>query len=272
MSERYVIPSLDRAIRVLEYLSEAPRGLTLADMGRMSEIPKSTLFRILVTLQQRHCVTWHERERVYRLGSRLWELGNRFLDQSDLYPVASRHMEALAERSGETVFLGTLEDGEIIYLRRVESPKSITIVKNLGQRVPAHCTATGMAVLAFLPEEDVDAIWDVHGLEAYNEVTVIDRETLKQRLEQIRRDGYAVVDGEYNRELLCISAPIFDHTRYPRASLTVAMLTSQTDAERVRKVACMIQDAVQEVSRSMGYLGSRKAGAARHQLTTTVSE
>lgn len=257
MNERYVIPSLDRAIQVLEILSRAPGGLGLAEMARMSEVPKSTLYRILVTLQQRHCVAWHEKERVYRLGSRLWELGNRFLDQSDLYPLASRQMEALAERSGETVFLGMLEDGEIIYLRRVESPKSVTIVKKLGQRVPAHCTATGMAVLAFLPEEEVDAIWDVQGLQVYNEATVIDRETLKRRLEKTRHDGYAVVDGEYNRELLCISAPIFDHTYFPRASLTVAMLTSQTDAERVKKVAAMVQDASQDVSRSLGYLGSR---------------
>lgn len=272
MNERYVIPSLDRAISVLEFLSDAPRGLPLAELGRMSEIPKSTLFRILVTLQKRHCVTWHEKERVYRLGSRLWELGNRFLDQSDLYPTASRHMEALADRCGETVFLGTLEDGEIIYLRRVESPKSITIVKNLGQRVPAHCTATGMAVLAFLPEDEVDGIWDEHGLQAYNEATVIDRATLKHRLTEIRDNGYAVVDGEYNSELLCISAPIFDHTHYPRASLTVAMLTSQANADRVRSVAGMIQEAVGEVSRSMGFLADRDGSATHHQLTTATSE
>lgn len=272
MNERYVIPSLDRAISVLDLLSGEPRGLTLAEMGRLSAIPKSTLFRILVTLQNRHCVTWHEKERVYRLGSRLWELGNRFLDQSDLYPVASRHMEILAERCGETVFLGTLEDGEIIYLRRVESPKSITIVKNLGQRVPAHCTATGMAVLAFLPEAEVDAIWDEHGLQVYNEATVIDRATLKHRLAQIRRDGYAVVDGEYNRELLCISAPIFDHTHFPRASLTVAMLSSQSNAERVRRVARTIQEVVQEVSRSMGYIGRPEGIASREPLATTTSE
>ncbi len=257
MNDRYVIPSLNRAFQVLDLLAQEPQGLTLAEAGRRSGIPKSTLFRILVTLQKHHCVAWNERERVFRLGSRLWELGKCFLDHSDLYHSSSRYMQTLADQSGETVFLGTMEEGEVMYLRRVESPKSVTVVKKLGQRAPAHCTATGMAMLAFMDEASVDAIWDAHGLRAFNETTVTDRDELKRRLTKIRAEGYAVVDGEYNQELLCISAPVFDHTHHPAASMTVAMLSSQgISEERIRGVAGMIQQVVQEMSREMGYLGA----------------
>ena len=153
MSERYVIPSLERAFQVLDLLAAEPKGMTLAELVRRSGIPKSTLFRILLTLKKHHAVALDEALRKYRLGFRLWELGLCFLDQSDLYQASSRYMKTLAEQSGETVFMGTLEDGEVIYLRRMESPKSITVVKKLRQRVPAHCTATGVAMLAYLPRK-----------------------------------------------------------------------------------------------------------------------
>lgn len=254
MSERYVIPSLDRAFRVLGLLSDG-QGYSLAELGRLTKIPKSTLFRILITLQKHHAVVWHEEERCFRLGSKMWELGTSFLEQSDLYHVASRFMKALAERSLETVFLGKMEEGMVVYLRRMESPKSITVVKKLGQRVPAHCTATGVAMLAFMPEEEVETILDRHGMASFNEATITDRDALKQRFRQVRRSGYAVVDGEYNRELLCVSAPVFDFSGRPCASLTVAMLSAQlSDRQRVTTVAELVRHEAQEFSREMGYL------------------
>lgn len=255
MSERYIIPSLERALHVIDLLSDDPDGLTFAEMGRRTDIPKSTLFRILVTLQKHHCVAWNEGERLYRLGSRLWQYGNSFIEQSDLYHASSKYMKLLAEQSRETVFLGGLEDGEVIYLRRMESPKSITVVRKLKQRVPAHCTATGVAMLAFLPPAEVESILDRHGMAPYNEATLTDREKFMARLSAARRDGYAVVDGEYNRELLCISAPVFDHAHRPCASLTVAMLSSQVngDRDRLQSIAAKVREVAQACSCEMGY-------------------
>jgi DNA-binding IclR family transcriptional regulator len=254
MSDRYVIPSLARAFQVLDMLVEEPKGLTLAEMGRRSDIPKSTLFRILVTLQKHHAIAWNEEERNFRLGSRLWELGINYLDQSDLYHASSRYMKALAEQSRETIFMGTMEEGEVIYLRRMESPKSITVVKKLRQRVPAHCTATGVAMLAFLPESEVQHIIDEHGLPAFNDATLTDRDALMRRLQEVRDTGVAIVDGEYNQELLCVSAPVFDHTNRPRASLTIALISSQlNDRNRINTVAEQVRQVAQEFSREMGY-------------------
>lgn len=253
MSERYVIPSLQRAIQVLGLMADEQRSMTLAELTQRSGIPKSTLFRIMVTLQKHHCVTWSEEERSYRLGSYLWELGNRFADQSDLLRVSPNYMEALAEVSGETVFLSKIEDGEVVYLRRMESQKSVTVVKKLESRVPAHCTATGVAMLAFLPEKEVDAIIEEHGLEAFNEATVTSREALFERLAQVKEQQFAVVDGEYNRELLCVASPVFDYTHRPCAALTVAMLSAQlTDRSRIDRVGHMVRQAAQDLSREMG--------------------
>ena len=259
MDERYVIPSLDRAFSVLEMLGHASRGLSLAELVRQSNIPKSTLFRILVTLQKRHCVVWDEENRSYRLGSMLWSLGSSFLDQSDIYRMAAVHMKDLAEKTRETIFLGEMEDDEVVYLRRMESPRSVTVVKKLGQRVPMHCTATGMAMLAFMPREQIDAFLERTTLAAFNEATITDRQALLERLSQIKRDGYAVVDGEFNEELLCISAPVFDHTRQPRASLTVAMLSNQApNRQKKTTTANFVMAASRDFSRELGYMQPSK--------------
>ena len=254
MKERYVIPSLERAFQVLDLLAAEPKGITLADLVRQSDIPKSTVFRILLTLKKHHVVVLDEASRRYRLGSRLWELGLCFLDQSDLYQASSRYMTALAEQSGETVFMGTLEDGEVIYLRRMESQKSITVIKKLRQRVPAHCTATGVAMLAYLPRAEQEAILETHGLTAHTDATVTDPDVFRERLVQTRKDGVAVVNGEYNRELLCVSAPIFDHSRRPCASLTVAMIAAQVvDQSHIDTIADMVRQQARLFSREMGY-------------------
>lgn len=253
MSDRYVIPSLERAIQVLGLLASEPRGLSLADLARATSIPKSTLFRILVTLQKHHCVATDKDTGAYRLGSYLWELGNGFAEQTDIFKVSADQMELLADECGETVFLSRLEDGEVVYLKRVESDKSVAVVRKLQARVPAHCTATGLALLAWMPEEEVDAVLDMHGMEAFNEVTITDRRVLAERLAEARRREYAVVDGEYNRELLCVAAPVFDHRRRPCAALTVAMLSSQVvGVEQVERVGAAVRAAARRVSGGLG--------------------
>jgi DNA-binding IclR family transcriptional regulator len=253
MNERYVIPSLDRAFHVLGILANERRGLTLAELARATDIPKSTLFRILVTLQKHHAVVSDPDGGAFRLGSYLWKLGNSFADQTDLFRASSAQMEALADQCGETVFLSKLEDGEVVYLRRMESPKSVTVVKKLQSRVPAHCTATGIALMAWMQSDEVSAILDKHGMEAFNEATVTDRRVLNERLTEARRREYAVVDGEYNRELLCVAAPVLDHNQRPCAALTVAMLSSQVEGyEQVEKVGAAVRAAARSVSKEMG--------------------
>lgn len=268
MNDRYVIPSLDRALQVMGLLASEGRGFTLAELSRMSDIPKSTLFRILVTLQKHHCVV--AADGTFRLGSRLWELGNSFADQTDLFSISSSHMEALAVACNETVFLSKLEDGEVVYLRRMESPKSVTVVKKLQTRVPVHCTATGIALLAWLPPSEVEATLAGHELGSFNDATITDRSILMARLGEARRRGFAVINGEYNRELLCVAAPVFDHQQRPHAALTVAMLASQVEAdEQVERIGEAVTATAQALTRE---LGGKDAGREAVQESLSVSQ
>lgn len=253
MSNKYSVTAVDRAFDVLECLARNEEEMGLADIARETDIPKSTLFRIMTTLQERSCVSRDEERKTYRLGMHLLELGHAFRDQSNLLDAAETHMGSLAEACEESVFLGMLDEDEIIYVRRKESPKSAVFVRKLGKRAPAYCTATGLAMLAFRPEEDVKRILQASDLKAYSAHTTTDRDELHQKLEDVRQSCVAVVDGEYNPSLLCVSAPVFDENGTSVASITVALLSAQVSGERVESMKTQVRNTAQALSKERGY-------------------
>lgn len=260
MTQRYIVPSLDRAVQVLTLLSKEEKGLSLADLGRRSGIPKSSLFRILTTLRVHDFVQWSENEHSYRLGHYIWELGRGFVDQCEPYRVAEPHMNRLSEATGETVFLAKMEGRIMVYLRRVDGTKAVAMMRNLGQSTPIFCTASGRAILANLPETEAESVLDSQEIVAHTEKTVIDRAKLIEKLSEVRRLGYSVVDAEYNRELLCISAPVFDHENRPCAALTLAMLSSQgAQSGIIGEYAPQVRESASAFSRDLGFLGERAA-------------
>ncbi len=252
MSERYTVPSVDRAFQALHLLAEHG-SLGLSELVRLSSIPKTSLYRILSTLENRRAVLSNGQGE-YRLGSIMLELSSHYLDGFEFLQEAYGPMRELATACGETVFLAHLEDDAVVYTRRVESPLSITAVRKLGNRAPAHCTATGVAMLAFMPRSDVDRLLDMHGLEAFNEATVTDRDSFYSRLQQVRETGIAVVDGEYEKELLCISAPVLDHLKHPSAAITVALLShTNPSPEKIAETSEHVKKAAEKLSRLSGY-------------------
>ncbi|MFB6273042.1 MAG: IclR family transcriptional regulator [Salinibacter sp.] len=260
MSDKYTVTAVDRAFEVLESLSQSDEELSLVDLAQETDIPKSTLFRILSTLEDWKCVVRDEKQKTYQLGLRLMELGNAYRDQSDLLDVAEKHMEALARDCQESVFLGMLDGEEIVYVRQKASRKSAIFVQKLGKRAPVYCTATGLAMLAFRPEEEVARILDASDLEAHTANTTTDREVLERKLEQIRESGVAVVDGAYNPALLCVSAPVFEEEGTPVASVTVALLSARVGEERIEAMKDRVRSVARELSRERGHFEDRPFG------------
>ena len=262
MSNDYTVTAIDRAFDVLECLARSDDEMSLVDLARETGIPKSTLFRLMSTLQERKCVTRDEERKTYRLGLRLMELGHAYRDQSNLLDAAETHMETVAEACEESVFLGMLDEQEVIFVRSKESPKSAVFVRKSGQRAPAYCTATGLAMLAFRPQEEVERILEASELKAHTPNTTTDADALREKLQEIRHTHVAVVDGEYNPALLCVSAPVFDEEGTSVASLTVALLSAQVTDERIEKMKKHVRNTAQNLSKERGYFEDRFPEAA----------
>jgi DNA-binding IclR family transcriptional regulator len=256
---RYTVTSLDRAFDVLEVLAERGDGQTLSNLSRITDIPKSTLFRILSTLQDRNCVSLDVDTKKYTLGLKLRELGSAFIEKTNLDSAAAPFMRDLADSCRESVFLALMDQAEIVYVRRMASPNSVMMVRKLGHRAPVHSTATGVAMLAFLPKERREEIIEKMNFTKHNSRTNTDPDELRKRLVDIRQEGVAVVDGEYNPELLCVSAPILGTGGTVEAAITVAMPSSEAPTDRVEAVKKEVREASFGISRQLGYVENSRS-------------
>ena len=158
MTKDYTVPAIHRAIRVLEILAASHTGFSLAELARQTNIPKSSLFRILLTLEQSSVVLQDHARNVYTLGMKLIDWGNTALDKIDLKTVAHPHLMRLAHETRESFYLAILDDYEVIIIDRADTPEIWRMVTRLGQRSPVHVTATGQVILADMGPEAFDTL------------------------------------------------------------------------------------------------------------------
>jgi len=208
MPEVRYVRSIERAIDALELLVRAERPLTLAEIVGQLGAPKSTVLNILRTLVRRRLVEHDEGSRSYRPGYRLAALAERAGTAAGLPRTARAHLEALARASGEVALLAVPDGDGIIFIDKVESPQPIQYVPPVGTRRPLHCNSAGKMTLAMRPPQEWDAYVARVGLARYTASTIVDAQKLKAELRRIRRNGYAVSDGELLEDLIGLAAPV----------------------------------------------------------------
>lgn len=158
----------------------------------------------------------------YKLGIKLFELGNYVGQHLDIGIIARPIIKDLVKELNETVHLVSLQRDELIYIEKVEGHSALTIYSHIGKRAPFHCTGVGKAILSQLSEEEVDRILSSASLEAFTEFTMTNIEKIKGSLPAIREQGYAFDDEEIELGLKCVAAPIFNHQGNVVASISCA--------------------------------------------------
>ncbi len=257
MPPNYTVPALDRAVKVLELLSNAPHGLSLAQLATQTKVPKSTMFRILYTMQQNAIVVEDSERKTFTLGMKLLEWGNAALSKIDIKIIAHPHLVNLAHETRESFYLAMLDQGEVILIDHVDTPEIWKMVTRLGHRSPFHCTATGLVLTADLKPEEVDAMIERQGLRRYTSKTITTPTKLKKRLEEVRKQGYALADGEYKPDLCAIAVPIRDHSGKVTASLMTAVPSERVSREKrlVDDLITVLRREAAIISKRIGYNG-----------------
>jgi DNA-binding IclR family transcriptional regulator len=157
-------------------------------------------------------------------------------------------MEKLSADSGETVNLGIINKADIIYLEKILNNDPIRIELQVGHSVPAHCTAMGKAILAFLPPEKLEVIVSTIRFEKRTAATIQDLATLKAELARIREEGYAIDNGELIEGIKCIAAPVSLPGRGAFAAISIAGPSFRLTEERVKKLIPLVMKAAEETS------------------------
>lgn len=248
--------AVERAADLLSALAQAGGPVGVRDLSNRTGISKSTVHRILVSLESRGFVESEPATGRYRLGVRAMEVGAAVLEQMELLGVCRPFLEELLRQTNETVNLAILdeEEGQVVYLAKLEPPQTIRINTRLGARRPAHCTALGKALLAELAPARLAAILHRRPLCPLTERTLVDRETLVQHLVECRRRGYAVDDEEFEEGILCVGAPLWDHSGSLLAAISVSAPRFRTPPERVAQLGEMVRSTARDISRRFGYL------------------
>ncbi len=252
----YQLHSLDRAVSVLEVLGQSDTPLSLAEICQRMSLHKSTAHRSLMVLE-RSALIERTQENRFRLGLKLYELGNRAVEQIDLRARVQPFFRRLATQVGETVHLSVLQKTSVVYLDKVEPNRRVCMSSKIGTSNPVYCTSMGKAMLAFQPEDTIEQIIAKIRFVRFTHKTLGSRETLLKALERVRRRGYAIDDEEIEVGVRCIGAPIFNEHHRAIAAVSVSGPASRITVQSVPAIAEHLLRCCREISASLG-LHTRK--------------
>ncbi len=247
---------LDRALDILETLAGDDEPVRLVDLASRLGLHKSTVHRLVATLARRRYVERDRNTGHYRLGLKVFELGSWFFNRMELRQEARPHMQELVDQTLETAHLGVLDEGQVIYIEKVESPQRVRMYSELGKRAPAHCTGMGKVLLAHLPEEELDGLISLRGLKRFTSNTITDPEQLKDHLARVRAQGFAIDDTEHEEAIRCVAAPVRNYRNEVVAALSISGPASRLSRERLAQLADLVRAAALRISRRLGYNGN----------------
>lgn len=246
------IRAVDRTFTIIDGLKEL-NGATVTELAEHVELPKSTVYNYLQTLLEDEYIV--EDDGVYRVGLRFLEIGEHARCKQEIYQVAPTEIDKLAEETGELANLVVEEHGLGVYLYRSKGDDAVDLDNPVGKRQYLNGTAFGKAMLAYMPEAQVERIIDRHGLPARTENTITDRETLYAELDQIRDRGWALGDGEGLQGLRCVSVPILTDDESVHGAVSISGPKSRLRGERFREeIPDLLQAATNVIEINMNYV------------------
>jgi len=245
------IKSLDRAMEVFEYLSEAQGKALTAIAGEMGQSP-ATVYRILVTLEGRGLVEFDPAAQFWHIGPRAFVIGSRFLRRTSLVDRARPILRRLMEETGETANLGIEREGAVLFVSQVETHANIRAFFPPGSLSPMHSSGIGKALLAQMDASRLERFLKTEPLKAFTGRTITDPDALRRDLESVRDRGYAIDDEEKNPGMRCIAAPVFDVNGEAVAGISVSGPTSRIGPHDMVRLSHPVREAARDLTRAIG--------------------
>jgi DNA-binding IclR family transcriptional regulator len=252
--------AVERALNILEAAAHRRDGLTNSEISRKLGIPKSSASYILRTLERRGYLRREAESGRYRLGLKILSLGGDAQANLDIAEVALPFMRALVEKIHMTVHLAVLDQGEAVYIEKVEAPGFFKVNTWIGRRMFLHSTSVGKCLLAWLPKHEIETLVKQQGLKKRTPKTITAITKLITDLERTKTEGYAVDDEENSLGARCLGAPVFDVTGNVVAALGASGTVTQVDEHSMPRIAEALKDTARRISRQLHRSGA--AGAS----------
>jgi DNA-binding IclR family transcriptional regulator len=236
-----------RVVAALRSIAASGQGLTLSQLASQTSVAKSTLFPIMHTLRDAGWVVYDEATQRYRVGPGMYELGASYLAAHSGLADVKAIMTGIVAACGETCYFGRLAGDEVSYLLAVDSPQPIRMVASVGNRLPAHSTAIGKALLSRQRPDQVRRLYP-HGLRAMTANTITNLDVLIQQLDQVRREGLAYETEESTPHICCVAVPLIVGI-HAVAAVSVATPVFRFTPEKKQLIVRLLLDAKPKLER-----------------------
>lgn len=253
------IQSVDRALSLLEALAEAGGEAALSDLSRRTSLHVSTCHHLLSTLLNWGYVAKVPGRRSYALGARVLYLGHACLRQVDLPRRAQPYIDRINAVTGETVHLAVLQSDNIVTLAKREARHAVRVDTGMVGRSDApHATATGKAMIAWLPEDQIKRVLSAHDMKRFTERTIVDYATLIEELRHVRRNGFATDREEFQPGVICVGSAIRDHAGAVVGAISASAPAMRATDEHLALMRQEVVGATNALSAELGEPGSLK--------------
>lgn len=242
-----------RALDILKIVGKSSEPMSLTDISKALDIPKTTAFNIINTLVNEKClVIKNKRSKLYELGLGIYELGNLYINKVEYLELIRDAIRKIRDELSSSSFCCIVDNDELIYIDKFETSDTLRSSIKLGQRMPMYSASLGKIILANYSERDLNNYLGRIELKAKTNKTITDKNKLKLELERARADGYAISDEENDIGLYCIAAPVFDSEGKAFAAISASFVKIHLTEELKEKAKKMVVEESLKVSRLLG--------------------
>lgn len=258
-AERYTVPGLERGLRLLCEFSRHEKYLSAPELAKRLAVPRSTVFRLLTTLERLGFVERSEGGRDYRLGMAVLRLGFEYLASLELTEIGRPLLERLRDEIDYSTVLVVRDGRSIVYVAKSTTPPPFVSTVNVGTRLPAHATVLGRVLLQDLTLPQLRELYPEEHLQVYSENTphtVLDLFNLVQR---DRERGYVQEEGFFERGIATVAAAVRDHSGRVVAALGATIPEPRIAVERLDSIVGHVRASAEELSRLLDHAPSHTA-------------
>ena len=243
-------PAVEGATKIIAFLAEAEREVGISEISRGTDINKNMVFRILNTLEQ---VGWvYCSDQKYSLTLALFGMSSRPISRLSLNTVATPILYDLLNKTGESTYLGILNNDKVLYTQHLDGVKNVRVAGRVGGEYDLYCSAPGKVLLAFSDEAFIEE-YASRSLVKRTKNTITEKAEIIKELENIRSNGYATDREEFGNGVVCAAAPIYDYSGKAVAVIGCSAFTLDGKSDEIiEKLLPSVRDAAKEISVRLG--------------------
>lgn len=260
--QRGGIQSLERAFAILEQVARHRDGITLAELCKSVGLHSSTTFHLVKTMVQLGYARQDADSKKYRIGRKVFSLAAGALDESELANRATPVLELLTDRTGESSHFAIRSGDDIVIVVKTGGAGMFQLVDRAGAVRPPNATALGKVLLAALTPAQIERYLEKRELDRFTPKTIVEREALLAELEQVRCNGIAFDDGEFDAEVRCVAVPVYDFLGRVAGAIGISGPMWRLSLQSLHEKSKLVRQSAAELSAELGYRGEQKAREA----------